>query len=98
MTNLSVWVADGIRISSSDSIESLLMDDFDLLINDVCYRVVVPPGQKLTLVGCDPLMLSSSSTTVKKKKITMGIALMISVTAPNSILKPSSQTSASLCL
>ncbi|KAK3864513.1 hypothetical protein Pcinc_029782 [Petrolisthes cinctipes] len=40
---------DGIRISSSDSIESLLMDDFDLLINDVCYRVVVPPGQKLTL-------------------------------------------------
>ncbi|XP_066960878.1 calcium uniporter protein, mitochondrial isoform X2 [Macrobrachium rosenbergii] len=41
--------ADGIRISSSDSIESLLMNDFDLEINDMTYRVVVPPGQKLTL-------------------------------------------------
>ncbi|XP_068239010.1 calcium uniporter protein, mitochondrial-like isoform X2 [Palaemon carinicauda] len=40
---------DGIRISSSDSIESLLMNDFDLEINDMTYRVVVPPGQKLTL-------------------------------------------------
>lgn len=57
--NLSVWITDGIRISSSDSIESLLMDDFDLLINDVCYRVVVPPGQKLTLVCCDPTVTSS---------------------------------------
>ncbi|KAK7076036.1 hypothetical protein SK128_009428, partial [Halocaridina rubra] len=40
---------DGVRISTSDSIESLLMNDFDLIINDVTYRVVVPDGQKLTL-------------------------------------------------
>ncbi|KAK8396976.1 hypothetical protein O3P69_005164 [Scylla paramamosain] len=40
---------DGTRISSSDSIESLLMNDFDLIINDVRYRVEVPSGQKLTL-------------------------------------------------
>lgn len=40
---------DGTRISSSDSIESLLMNDFDLIINDVQYRVEVPAGQKLTL-------------------------------------------------
>ncbi|XP_053643833.1 calcium uniporter protein, mitochondrial isoform X2 [Cherax quadricarinatus] len=40
---------DGVRISSSDSIESLLMSNFDLIINDVSYRVVVPEEQKLTL-------------------------------------------------
>lgn len=66
--------ADGIRISSSDSIESLLMDDFDLIINDVCYRVVVPSGQKLTLVGSNSLMLLSSTRV--RIKLTMGIALM----------------------
>ncbi|KAG7159441.1 Calcium uniporter protein-like [Homarus americanus] len=40
---------DGVRISTSDSIESLLMTDFDLIINDISYRVVVPEEQKLTL-------------------------------------------------
>lgn len=39
----------GVRISSSDSIESLLMSDFELVINDTSYRVEVPTGQKLTL-------------------------------------------------
>ncbi|XP_042877898.1 calcium uniporter protein, mitochondrial-like isoform X1 [Penaeus japonicus] len=41
---------DGVRISSSDSIESLLMSDFELVINDISYRVEVPTGQKLTLM------------------------------------------------
>ncbi|CAL4089433.1 unnamed protein product, partial [Meganyctiphanes norvegica] len=39
---------DGVRIASSDSIESVLLEDFDLVINDTAYRVAVPPDQKKT--------------------------------------------------
>ena len=41
---------DGIRIAASATVESLLLSDFDLVINDVTYRVVVPLHHKSTLV------------------------------------------------
>ena len=43
--------ADGVRISSSASVESLLLADLDLVINDITYRVVVPPQHRSTMVS-----------------------------------------------
>ncbi|KAF2365158.1 Coiled-coil domain containing protein 109 C-terminal [Trinorchestia longiramus] len=43
-----VRTMDGIRIASSASIESLLLADFDLVINDVTHRVVVPEQARRT--------------------------------------------------
>ncbi|XP_076041865.1 mitochondrial calcium uniporter isoform X2 [Oratosquilla oratoria] len=40
---------EGTRIASSDSIESLLMSDFEMTINDVVYNVSVPEAHKLTM-------------------------------------------------
>lgn len=39
---------DGTRIGSSNTIESLLDDDFKLVINDVTYNVNTPKAERLT--------------------------------------------------
>ena len=36
---------DGIRIASTTSIQTLMQSDFDLVINDVTFRVATPPFQ-----------------------------------------------------
>lgn len=43
-----VHTMDGTRIASSNSIETLLQEDFKLLINDSTYRVRTPEHEKLT--------------------------------------------------
>lgn len=39
---------DNTRIGSSNTIESLLDDDFKLIINDVTYNVNTPKAERLT--------------------------------------------------
>ncbi|KAF0760582.1 calcium uniporter protein, mitochondrial [Aphis craccivora] len=40
--------SDGVRIASSNTIESLMEEDFRLTINDRVFTVKVPPQKKLT--------------------------------------------------
>jgi len=50
--NLGVTsVSDGVRIGSSNSIESLMENDFKLTINDNEYLVKVPKVERLTQVS-----------------------------------------------
>lgn len=42
--------SDGVRIASSNTIESLMEEDFRLTINDRVFTVKVPPQKKLTKV------------------------------------------------
>ena len=42
---------DGIRIASTTSIQTLLKTDFDLVINDVSYRVQPPPFESCTALA-----------------------------------------------
>lgn len=42
--------SDGVRIASSNTIESLMEEDFRLTINDRIFTVKVPPHKKLTKV------------------------------------------------
>jgi len=42
--------SEGVRIASSNTIESLMEDDFRLTINDREFTVKVPPHKKLTKV------------------------------------------------
>ena len=50
---------DGIRIASTTSIQTLMQSDFDLVINDVTYRVATPPFESssgaLALLGDDEM-------------------------------------------
>ncbi|XP_032783350.2 calcium uniporter protein, mitochondrial [Daphnia magna] len=39
---------DGTRIAASNTIESLMEQDFDLVINDVSYRVTSPPRERIS--------------------------------------------------
>lgn len=39
---------DGTRIGSSNTIETLLDDDFKLIINDFCYNVNTPQTERLS--------------------------------------------------
>jgi len=39
---------DGVRIAASNSIESLMENDFDLVINDVVYHVASPPRERIS--------------------------------------------------
>lgn len=39
---------DGTRIGSSNTIETLLDDDFKLIINDFCYNVNTPKTERLS--------------------------------------------------
>ena len=41
---------DGTRIAASNTIESLMEQDFDLVINDVTYRVTSPPRERVSKV------------------------------------------------
>lgn len=43
-----VKTMDGTRIAASTSIETLLHDDFRLIINDNCYNVDSPKQERLT--------------------------------------------------
>lgn len=42
--------SEGVRIASSNTIESLMEEDFRLTINDRMFTVKVPPQKKLTKV------------------------------------------------
>ena len=42
---------DGVRIGSSNTIEMLMEDDFELIINDQSYRVKAPPQEKPSKVS-----------------------------------------------
>ena len=46
-----MYNADGTRIAASNTIESLMEQDFDLVINDVVYRAVSPPRERISKVG-----------------------------------------------
>jgi len=46
---VALRTTDGVRIAASNSIESLMEHEhFDLLINDVVYRVVSPPRERIS--------------------------------------------------
>lgn len=45
---VTIQSKEGIRIASSNTIESLLEDDFFILINDNLYFVNTPPQERLT--------------------------------------------------
>lgn len=45
--HVSVSTPEGIRIASSNTIESLMEDDFRLVINDICYHVKTPKLERL---------------------------------------------------
>lgn len=45
------YFSDGVRISSSNTIESLLEDDFKLIINDNEYVVTPPLQERCTTVS-----------------------------------------------
>ncbi|XP_039293368.1 calcium uniporter protein, mitochondrial isoform X1 [Nilaparvata lugens] len=61
---VTVTTNDGVRIASSSSIESLLMDDFKLTINDVEYNVDVPDRNMLNMTKDDLNRLSDVRTLV----------------------------------
>lgn len=61
---VTVTTNDGVRIASSSSIESLLMDDFKLTINDVEYNVDVPDRDMLNITKDDLNRLSDVRTLV----------------------------------
>lgn len=44
----AVLSPQGTRIASSDTIEALFEDDFNLIINDKCYYVKTPKQERLT--------------------------------------------------
>lgn len=46
-----VTSSEGVRIASSNTIESLMEEDFRLTINDRVFTVKVPPHKKLTKVS-----------------------------------------------
>lgn len=46
---ISVRTTDGVRIASSTSIESLMQNDFQLIVNDVVYHVHPPAAEKISL-------------------------------------------------
>lgn len=45
-----LFFEDGTRIAASNTIESLMEQDFDLVINDVSYRVTSPPRERISRV------------------------------------------------
>ncbi|XP_067122239.1 calcium uniporter protein, mitochondrial [Centruroides vittatus] len=45
---IGIHTTDGIRIASSTSIESLMQNDFHLIVNDIVYYVSPPEAGKLT--------------------------------------------------
>uniref|UniRef100_T1IW70 Calcium uniporter protein n=1 Tax=Strigamia maritima TaxID=126957 RepID=T1IW70_STRMM len=45
---IGLHTTDGVRIASSSSIESLVQDDFQLVVNDVVYHVTPPTMDRLT--------------------------------------------------
>ena len=51
---------EGVRIASTTSIQTLMQSDFDLVINDVTYRVATPPFEgssgALSVLGEDDMM------------------------------------------
>lgn len=48
---ISIVFSDGIRIASSNTIESLLEEDFKLIINDNEYIVSPPLQERCTIVS-----------------------------------------------
>jgi hypothetical protein len=48
--NFSLHILDGIRLSSQTSIEALMEQDFDLVVNEVHYRVVTPEKERMSQV------------------------------------------------
>lgn len=47
--------SEGVRIASSNTIESLMEEDFRLTVNDRVFTVKVPPHRKLTKVRAPPV-------------------------------------------
>lgn len=53
--HFSMWfrppITDGVRIAASNTIESLMENDFHLVINDVVHRVDTPPRERMSQVS-----------------------------------------------
>ncbi|GAB6028155.1 hypothetical protein CHUAL_002365 [Chamberlinius hualienensis] len=45
---IGVKTLDGVRVAAATSIESLMQEDFHLVVNDVVYHVSPPPSERLT--------------------------------------------------
>lgn len=68
--------SEGVRIASSNTIESLMEEDFRLTVNDRIFTVKVPPHKKLTKVR---------DLNKKKKKNARSISLFFAVNVINDL-------------